>query len=144
MRGLSRTTTVHFKQGRGTRKVMEEGEAPAAVVTAVPGISRLMTLAIRMQDLVDMGEVADHTELARLAHVSRDRISQIMSLLLAPDILEAVFFLPPTDGGRGAVGERAVRRICAVLDWRGQRRVWGEMDGSWGSGTGNPTRKSAV
>ena len=37
--------------------------------------------------LVDRGEVADYADLARLTHVSRARISQIMNLtLLAPDI----------------------------------------------------------
>ena len=44
--------------------------------------------------------------------------------LLAPDIQEALLFLPTTDGGRGAAGERLVRRICAVADWRKQRRMW--------------------
>jgi hypothetical protein len=124
-KGLTTTTQVHFKQGRGTRKVMKEGEAPAAVVSAVPPISRLMALAIRMQDLVDRGEVADYAELARLAHVSRPRITQIMNLtLLAPDIQEAILFLPSTDGGRGAIGERAVRRVCAAPEWRKQRYMW--------------------
>ena len=68
-KGLTATTQVHFKQGRGTRKVMEEGEAPVPVVTAVPRISRLMALAIHMQELVDRGEAADYAELARLAPV---------------------------------------------------------------------------
>ena len=58
-KGLTRTTTVHFKQGRGTRKVLTAGQAPVTVVSAVPRISRLIALAIRMQDLVDRGEVAD-------------------------------------------------------------------------------------
>jgi hypothetical protein len=126
-KGLTTTTQVHFKQGRGTRKVMTKGEAPAPVMSAVPRISRLMALAIRMQELVDRGEVADYADLARLAHVSRPRITQIMNLtLLAPDIQEAILFLPRTDGGREAIGEREVWPIRAVLDWRRQRRVWGK------------------
>ncbi|KPJ72403.1 MAG: hypothetical protein AMS14_07835, partial [Planctomycetes bacterium DG_20] len=72
-RGLTTTTQVHFKQGRGTRKVMKAGEAPVAAVSAVPRISRLMALAIHMQQLVDWGQVTDYAELARLAHVSRAR-----------------------------------------------------------------------
>jgi len=89
-----------------------------------------MALAIHKQELVDRGEVADYADLARLAHVSRPRITQIMNLtLLAPDIQEALLFPPPTDGGRGAVSERAVRRMCAVADWGRQRKVWGEMVG---------------
>jgi hypothetical protein len=144
-KGLTTTTTVHFRQGRGTRKVMKEGEASAAVVSAVPRISRLMALAIRMQELVDSGEVADYADLARLARVSRARISQIMSLtLLAPDIQEAILFLPGTDGGRGAVGELQVRRICTVPDWRRQRRMWGGPAGPRGSRTSDPACRSAV
>jgi hypothetical protein len=100
-KGLTTATHVDFKQGRGTQKVMKRGEAPAAAVSAVPRISRLMVLAIHMQDLVDRGEVADYAELAPIAHVSCARITQIMNLtLLAPDIQAAILFLPPTDGPR--------------------------------------------
>jgi len=39
--------------------------------------------------------------LARLAHVSRARVTQIMDLLiLAPDIQEAILFLPRTEVSR--------------------------------------------
>jgi hypothetical protein len=125
MRGLTTTTKVHFKQGRGTRKVMKEGAVPESPRSAVPPISRLMALAIRMQELVDRGEVADYADLARLAHVSRTRITQIMNLtLLAPDILEAILFLSATDGGRAPIGERQARPICGVPDWQKQRRMW--------------------
>ena len=128
-KGLTTITTVHFRQGRGTRKVMKEGEAPERPRRAVPRISRLMALAIRMQELVDAGEVDDYADLARLAHVSRTRISQIMNLtLLAPDIQEALLFLPRTDGGRTPIGERQVRPMCAVLDWGKQRRAWGQRE----------------
>jgi hypothetical protein len=138
-KGLTTTTTVHFRQGRGTRKVMERGEEPSPVVSAVPRISRLMALAIWMQELVDTGEVADYAELARLAHVSRTRVSQIMNLtLLAPDVEEAVLFLPSTDGKRASIRERNIRPIAAVLDWRRQRGMWDRMVGSRETGTGVP------
>jgi len=101
-----------------------------------------MALAIRMQELVDTGEVADYAELARLAHVSRARITQIMNLtLLAPDIQEAILFLPPTDGRRAPVRERHVRPICAVPDRRKQRRMWDEMVSSRNGGMRNLTRR---
>jgi hypothetical protein len=143
-KGLTTTTHVHFKQGRGTRKVMKEGEPPAPVVSAVPRISRLMALATHMQELVDRGEVADYAELARLAHVSRTRISQIMNLtLLAPDIQETILFLPRTDGRRAPIGERQLRPVYAVPDWRKQRRMWGDLVASWESERGDPSRRSA-
>jgi len=98
-----------------------------------------------MQNLVDQAEVADCADLARLAHVSRARITQIMSLLLlAPDIQEAILFLPPTDGRLAAIRERHIRPIAAVPDWRKQRTMWGDLVGYRGSGTGDPTCKSAV
>ena len=99
-----------------------------------------MALAIRTQELVDGAEVADDTDLARLAHVSRARITQIMNLtLLARDTQEAILFLRRTHGRRGPIREHQVRPICAVLDWRKQRRRWGRLVGSQGSRTGDPT-----
>jgi len=70
---------------------------------------------------------AHYADLARLAHVSRARITRIMNLFhLAPDIQEAILFLPRTDGRRAPIRERHIRPICAVPDWRKQRRLWRE------------------
>jgi hypothetical protein len=45
-----------------------------------------MALAIRFEELVRTGPVANRAELARLGHVTSARISQITNLLhLAPD-----------------------------------------------------------
>jgi len=72
--------------------------------------------------------VADYAELARLGHVSRARVTQIMNLLnLAPDIQEELLFLPRTDGSRAPIAERHLRPIAAVLDWRKQRRMWKKL-----------------
>ena len=84
-----------------------------------------MALAIQMQRLIDEGVVRDYAELARLGHVSRARITQIMNLnLLAPDIKEEILFLPRTERGRDRIREHAVRVIVAAADWRKQRRTW--------------------
>ena len=90
---------VHFHSGRHTRKELREGEAtPSAPVGRVPRVSRLMALAIRLDQLIHDGAVSDQAELARLGHVSRARLTQIMNLLcLAPDIQEQILFLPPTE-----------------------------------------------
>ena len=88
----------------------------------------MMGLAIHMQELVDKGEVADYAELARLAHVSRARITQIMKLLhLAPDTQEDLLFQPPSNAGRAAIHERMIRPIAAIRDWRKRRRRWEEV-----------------
>ena len=97
-------------------------EAPAG---RLPRVSRLMALAVRLDQLIKDGVVADQAELARLGHVSRARLTQIMNLLwLAPDIQEEILFLPETVQGRDAVTEKQLRPIAAVSDWRKQRRMW--------------------
>jgi len=70
--------------------------------------------------------VADYTELARLAHVTRSRMTQVMNLLhLALDIHEALLHLPPLESGRDTVSERDLRPIAALAGWRVQRRQSG-------------------
>ena len=84
-----------------------------------------MALAIRMDGLVRGGEVADYADLARLGHVSRARVTQIMNLLqLAPDIQEALLFLPRTERGRDPIREHHIRPLTGILDWRRQREMW--------------------
>ena len=148
-RGLTITKQVHFRHGRGSRKVLKEGEAPkAGLLERVPRLSRLMALAIHMKELVDKGEVADYAELARLAHVSRARITQIMNLLhLASDIQAEILFLPRTYGGRAPIRERMVRPIAAIIDWRKQRKMWREVRPSSladTNGGGEPLRDRAT
>ncbi len=128
--GLTITSAVHFRHGRGRRKVLERGEAPAASIEPgrVPRVSRLMALALRLERLLKDGEVADYADLARLGHVTRARVTQIMNLLnLAPDIQEELLFLPRTVKGRDPIRERRLRPIAAVLDWRKQRRMWKQL-----------------
>ena len=56
------------------------------------------------------------------------RITQIMNLLnLAPDIQEALLFLPLTLGGRDPIGERDVRPVAQVPHWKRQRTMWAEL-----------------
>jgi len=104
------------------------GPAPAEPsegdVGRVPRISVLMALAIRFDGLLRDGTVPNLTELARLAHVTQPRMTQIMNLLhLAPDIQEALLFLPPVRG-REKITERDVRQITGRLNWRAQKREW--------------------
>jgi hypothetical protein len=58
---------------------------------------------------------------------------QIMSLLqLAPDIQEALLFLPPTVRGRDPVILADLMPIAARIDWRTQRRLWRRLVPTWG------------
>jgi hypothetical protein len=87
-----------------------------------------MALAIRMERLLREGAVTDYADIARLGHVTRARVSQIMNLLnLAPDIQEDILFLPITLRGRDPVREIHIRPIAAVLDWGKQRTLWREV-----------------
>src|SRR5690606_32310690 len=97
----------------------------------VPRIARLMALAIRLEGLIQRGEVRDYADLARLGHVSRARATQIMNLLsLAPDIQEEILHLPLVARGRDPIKEWQVRPIAATPDWRKQRRMWQELSRS--------------
>lgn len=90
-----------------------------------PRISKMMALAIHLQELVDSGKVTDYAELARAGFVSRARVTQIMNLtLLAPDIQEAVLFLPQIPSGRDPLSERKLRQVAANPIWACQREHW--------------------
>ena len=123
-------TQICFRNGRKGRKHLEAAEAPAVPVEPgrVPRISRLMALAIRLDGLIRSGVVTDQAELARLGHVTRARISQIMNLVhLSAEIQEAVLFLPRIQCGRDPITDRQLRRIAAAADWHEQRRMWQEL-----------------
>ena len=129
--GLTITHQVHFERGRKSRKNLMEGPAPEPIpVGRVPRIARLMALALRLERLIEAREVRDQAEIARLGHVTRARVTQIMNLLhLAPDIQEAILFLPLTTKGRDPIREKHVRPIAAELKWKAQRAMWGELVG---------------
>jgi hypothetical protein len=90
-----------------------------------------MALAIRFEGLIRAGVVRDYAELARLGHVTRARITQIMNLLqLAPDIQEELLFLPHTDRGRDPVHLRQFQPIAAAIDWKKQRAMCSLLPGN--------------
>ena len=117
---------VRFGQARGRRKSAHAGSGGAETSTGrVPRVARLMALAIRFDQLIRDGVVSDQADLARIGHVSRARLTQIMNLLnLAPGIQEEILFLPPTARGRDSVTERELRPITANTGWSKQRRMW--------------------
>ena len=125
---MSRRLTVerpfHIGQGRRGRKELRGGAEASLPTGRISRVSRLMALAIRFDQLIRDGVVADQAELARVGHVSRARLTQIMNLLnLAPDIQEQILHLPRVEKGRDPVTERELRPIAAVADWRKQRRM---------------------
>ena len=100
----------------------------AASRPCLPRIARLMALALRFEELLRKGEVKDHAQLARLGHVTRARITQIMNLLnLAPDIQEKLLFLEPMRTWRDTLNERVCRDMIQEPEWIRQREMFARL-----------------
>lgn len=121
---------VHLTNGPAGKQELRLGEAPPKPIPEgrVPRVSRLMALAIHCDRLVRSGEVRDFAEIARLAGITRARMSQITNLLnLAPEIQEEILYLARVTDGRDPVGEQHLRRITQTSCWRTQQRGWNSL-----------------
>ena len=88
-------------------------------------VSRVMALAIECDRLIRDGVIKNQSELAHYAQVTTARMTHIMWLTnLAPEIQEAILFLPRVESGPDTIKEIEVRRIARVLDWGVQRGRW--------------------
>ena len=112
--------------GRGSPKELRsDADAASLPLGRVPRVARLMALALRLDELVRTRQIASYSALASLGHVTRARICQILNLIhLAPDLQEALLFLPPTQRGRDPIILADLMPIATALDWRKQRRLW--------------------
>ena len=129
MNALTIECAVHFEHhGRG-RKDMVVGAAPPELPAGrVPRVARLLALAHRLDRLLRQGVVKNYAGLARLGHVTRARISQVMNLLyLSPDVQEAVLFLPRTERGRDPIPLWRLQPIASTVDWKKQRTLWASL-----------------
>ncbi len=127
---ISTTRKVRFvRRPDKSRAIVPAAEAPGETPTGrVPRISRLMALAIHFDRLLREGKIRDQSELARLAHVTQPRMTQIMNLnLLAPDIQEELLFMRRPPNGRMPTHERSLRRLAGQHKWSGQRLAWREL-----------------
>jgi hypothetical protein len=125
---------VQFRKRHSTRHqqqpVSQAEPAREVPLGRVPRVARLMALALRFEQLMRAEGIAAYAELARLGQVSRARITQIMNLrMLAPDIQEALLFLPRTVQGRDPIHLRQLQPLAAALDWRQQRVLWQALRG---------------
>ena len=117
LRGRSRNMVVQTNR---------DNEVPPEQSTAVPAsvsrVTQVLALAIYFGDILDRAEVKDYAELARLACVSRERISQIMKLRwLAPDIqCEILQF----SADCFPLCEAKLRLIAEEMCWSEQRKRW--------------------
>ena len=123
---LTIVCAVRWEACRRGRKELTVGPEPTVVPPGrVPRVARLLALAHRLEGLLHAGVARDYADLGRLGHVTRARVSQLMSLLyLAPDLQEAILFLPRAERGRDPIIFRDLLPIAAEPDWKRQRRLW--------------------
>src|SRR2546425_12185420 len=125
---------VHCEREARGRKRLEPGagESSAALPPGrVPRLARFLALALRLEAQLRQGVLKDNAEVASVGHVTRARVSQILSLVhLAPDIQEAILFLPRTQRGRDRLILSDVMPIAMELDWKRQRRAWRRLVGT--------------
>lgn len=128
---LKVTRKFHVARRHHGRKQFREGSAPDVPTGRVPRIARLMALAIRCDQLIREGVIANQSELAEFGQITTARMTQIMTLLnLAPDIQQQILFLPRTQRGRDPIIENDVRPIAQTFDWNKQRRLWSSLQRS--------------
>ena len=123
---IERTLPFGRRGRAGSEELQADVQRPltSAPPPRVPRIARLMALALHIEALVQAGTIQTYAAAARLGHVSRARMSQIMNLLhLAPDIQEDILFLPPTVHGRDLIHLRHLQPIAQVWNWRRQRAL---------------------
>lgn len=128
--------TIAFTRAAHGRRQVETAPPKKLAVEPgrIPRISRLMAIAIRLDELLQSGQVAGLTELARLGHVTQPRMSQILNLtLLAHDIQEELLFLPRVREGKAAIHEKLLRPIAAEVDWTKQREMFDALHSEVGN-----------
>jgi DNA invertase Pin-like site-specific DNA recombinase len=87
----------------------------------IPRVSRLLALAIKLEQMVREGVASSYANLAAAGQVSGARMSQIVALTnLAPAIQEQLLFLPHTISGVDRIVEKDLRAIAGVVDWQQQ------------------------
>ena len=106
----------------------KETAAPGTERGKLPRVAEVLALAIGFDDMIRRGLAKDHSDLARLGCISKERVSQIMRLVwLAPDIQQEILTLPRTSLGRFHVGEVALRHVASKMLWGEQREAWARV-----------------
>jgi hypothetical protein len=104
------------------RRPPKSANVSAPAKERIPRIAKLMALAICLDQMLCDHKAADQADLARLGHVTRARMTQIMNLLgLSPQIQQQLLELSEIDC---SVTERQLRPIAATLDWKVQLQLW--------------------
>lgn len=131
---MNKPVSVEFQfsikqRGRGAKKQIVEGrdesQASKTALERIPRISRYMALAIHFEELIRQGVVTDYADLARLGHVTRARVTQIMNLrLLAPELQEDLLSLDQNTKRKGLISLQTIQSVTSEPCWQRQRELW--------------------
>jgi hypothetical protein len=122
---LSVEYDLHVDRQRHGRQELRAGKAPPPAPPRLPRVAKLLALAHRLAGLLRAGTFADYGAVAVAGRVTRARVSQVMALLyLAPDIQEALLFLPRVERGRDPAILADLMPIASEPDWKRQRRLF--------------------
>ena len=114
----------------GQRRIRSPKPSKPAPLQRTPHISRLMALAIRLEHLIETGQIANHAEIARTAGLTRARVTQILNLAnLAPDIQQAVLELADRPRESTRLKEADLRHYSQIHCWEKQRRLFQKLVG---------------
>lgn len=132
---MNKPVSVDFQfsikqRGRGAKKRIVEDASQTddsgPAFERIPRISRYMALAIHFEDLIRRGIVTDYADLARLGHVTRARVTQIMNLqLLAPEIQEDILHHVVKPGCK-SIALGVLQKLATEPNWAKQRIEWYE------------------
>ncbi len=135
---MTKPVSVDFQftvqqRGRGAKKRMVEDarqlDESKPILERIPRISRYMALAIHFEDLIRRGIVTDYADLARLGHVTRARVTQIMNLrLLTPEIQEHLLHCEASGQLNCPLQLKELQRLASHHDWRNQRVQWRQQN----------------
>ncbi len=132
--GATLVFTLHRKPLQADGERSSTDSAAPATATRIPRIAKLLALAIQFEGMLQQGQINNCAAIARAGHVSRARLSQLLSLLdLAPAIQEQILFLSCPAQTADPIRERALRSVTKLVRWDEQRRHFEELLTSGGS-----------
>ena len=121
------TGTLFRSKRRGVSFGTEAPPSKPAPARRPARVARMLALAHKIQEAIDLGIVPDRASVARRLGFTRARVTQLLDLvLLAPEIQEHLLQLEAIDGVE-PVAERALRSATRLAIWVDQRRVLGQL-----------------
>ncbi len=114
-----------FRARQGKAVDLQPAPPPEAPAKHRPArVAHMLALAIRIEKMIERGELKDRAHAAANLGFTRARVTQFLALtLLAPDIQQEIPFLEVEDGVE-RITERALRDVVGLDEWEEQRVRW--------------------